>query len=243
MIALGASRLPSRTAPLATSSYARHQGRAKSYLCHATRFSNSISSRIGGKRSTQHADRTALGLHAAPRKRSGYHLGGRRSARRDVSVASGAEEATALVPLGLGSCHPLISTITHTRFQAPHSVPCTSGVMSSFENLSSLSQLGVLFLLFEMGLELSLSRLNALAKYAFGIGCFQMVLCVAAFSFLAYIPHDENSIGTSVLMTLSNAPFELLNIQSVKENSIGTSVLMTQSIAPFELRIASQSRR
>jgi Kef-type K+ transport system membrane component KefB len=37
-----------------------------------------------------------------------------------------------------------------------------------------LSELGVLFLLFEMGLELSLDRLKALAKYAFGMGSLQV---------------------------------------------------------------------
>jgi Kef-type K+ transport system membrane component KefB len=37
-----------------------------------------------------------------------------------------------------------------------------------------LSELGVLFLLFEMGLELSLDRLKSLAKYAFGMGSLQV---------------------------------------------------------------------
>jgi Kef-type K+ transport system membrane component KefB len=40
--------------------------------------------------------------------------------------------------------------------------------------MERLSELGVLFLLFEMGLELSLDRLKSLAKYAFGMGSLQV---------------------------------------------------------------------
>jgi len=42
--------------------------------------------------------------------------------------------------------------------------------------METLSELGVLFLLFEMGLELSLDRLKSLAKYAFGMGSLQVRL-------------------------------------------------------------------
>jgi Kef-type K+ transport system membrane component KefB len=42
------------------------------------------------------------------------------------------------------------------------------------EDVEHLSELGVLFLLFEMGLELSLDRLKSLAKYAFGMGSLQV---------------------------------------------------------------------
>ena len=47
------------------------------------------------------------------------------------------------------------------------------GLINDREDMETLSELGVLFLLFEMGLELSLDRLKALAKYAFGMGSLQ----------------------------------------------------------------------
>jgi Kef-type K+ transport system membrane component KefB len=37
-----------------------------------------------------------------------------------------------------------------------------------------VGEVGILFLLFEQGLELSLKRLRALAKYAFGLGLLQI---------------------------------------------------------------------
>lgn len=48
------------------------------------------------------------------------------------------------------------------------------GFINDAEEIGTLSELGVLFLLFEMGLELSIDRLKALAKYAFGMGFLQV---------------------------------------------------------------------
>lgn len=47
-------------------------------------------------------------------------------------------------------------------------------LINDHEDVEKLSELGVLFLLFEMGLELSFDRLKALAKYAFGMGSLQV---------------------------------------------------------------------
>ncbi len=100
---------------------------------------------------------------------------------------------------------------------------------SLFRNITEiekLSELGVLFLLFEMGLELSLDRLKvsqpwkspcksaspctrlllltrappcaqALAKYAFGLGLLQMVFSTAAFTLFS-LPVGAG-IGTVIL--------------------------------------------
>jgi predicted Kef-type K+ transport protein len=62
--------------------------------------------------------------------------------------------------------------------------PPFSRLLNNREDVEKLSELGVLFLLFEMGLELSLDRLKSLAKYAFGMGSLQVghsvpSMCVA----------------------------------------------------------------
>lgn len=43
------------------------------------------------------------------------------------------------------------------------------GLIRNLTDVKVLSEWGILFLLFEMGLELSLARLKALAKFAFGM--------------------------------------------------------------------------
>ncbi|KAF6142089.1 hypothetical protein GIB67_037007 [Kingdonia uniflora] len=48
------------------------------------------------------------------------------------------------------------------------------GLIRNLTDVKVLSEWGILFLLFEMGLELSLARLKALAKFAFGMGLTQV---------------------------------------------------------------------
>ena len=56
---------------------------------------------------------------------------------------------------------------------------------------------------------------QALAKYAFGIGSLQMLICVGSFSLFALPP--GNSIGSTLLQYLAHAPPSLVCIRSVDE--------------------------
>lgn len=51
--------------------------------------------------------------------------------------------------------------------------PSGFSVIRDLSELDTLGELGISFLLFEQGLELSLDRLKALSKYAFGLGTLQ----------------------------------------------------------------------
>ncbi|GFH24862.1 predicted protein, partial [Haematococcus lacustris] len=89
------------------------------------------------------------------------------------------------------------------------------GLIRDPKDMEALSELGVLFLLFEMGLELSLDRLKALAKYAFGLGTLQMIACTAIFSAFA-LPVGQG-LGTRILEALAHASPSLVSIRSVDE--------------------------
>lgn len=52
--------------------------------------------------------------------------------------------------------------------------PAGISVIKDLNELDTLGELGISFLLFEQGLELSLDRLKALSKYAFGLGTAQV---------------------------------------------------------------------
>lgn len=52
--------------------------------------------------------------------------------------------------------------------------PAGFHVIQDLGELNTLGELGISFLLFEQGLELSLDRLKALSKYAFGLGTLQV---------------------------------------------------------------------
>ncbi|CAN0431262.1 unnamed protein product [Laminaria digitata] len=54
--------------------------------------------------------------------------------------------------------------------------PSGFSVIKDLSELDTLGELGISFLLFEQGLELSLDRLKALSKYAFGLGTLQVFI-------------------------------------------------------------------
>ncbi len=65
-------------------------------------------------------------------------------------------------------------------------------VLSTFviwdkNNLSYLAELGVVFLLFLIGLELSFERLNTLRRLVFGLGGLQVVISLAAITLIALV--------------------------------------------------------
>ena len=57
--------------------------------------------------------------------------------------------------------------------------------LESDEPTLLLAELGVVFLLFVIGLEVSAERLWALRRYVFGLGLLQVVLCAAAITAVA----------------------------------------------------------
>lgn len=54
--------------------------------------------------------------------------------------------------------------------------PHALGVIKDVEGVRHLAELGVVFLLFNIGLELSLERLRSMQKYVFGMGTAQVCL-------------------------------------------------------------------
>ncbi len=52
--------------------------------------------------------------------------------------------------------------------------PHALGVIKDVEAVRHIAELGVVFLLFNIGLELSLERLQSMQKYVFGLGTSQV---------------------------------------------------------------------
>ncbi|CAL5431328.1 unnamed protein product [Camellia sinensis] len=83
--------------------------------------------------------------------------------------------------------------------------------------------------LFEMGLELSLARLKALAKFAFGLGLTKVVLSTLAFTAFELPPNG--AIGTRILEFLFHSRPDLVNIRSVDEAIVIGAALSLSSSA------------
>ncbi|XP_031131071.1 K(+) efflux antiporter 3, chloroplastic [Ipomoea triloba] len=111
------------------------------------------------------------------------------------------------------------------------------GLIRNLMDVKVLSEWGILFLLFEMGLELSLARLKALAKFAFGMGLTQVLLSTLAFSAFELPPNA--AIGTRILEFLFHSRPDLVNIRSVDEAVVIGAALSLSSSA-FVLQILAE---
>ncbi|MEW5319391.1 MAG: hypothetical protein WDW38_010547 [Sanguina aurantia] len=111
------------------------------------------------------------------------------------------------------------------------------GLFQDLAEIEKLSELGVLFLLFEMGLELSLDRLKALAKYAFGMGSLQILICVSIFTFFA-LPAGTG-LGTQFLTTVAGSQLDLVSIRTVNE-AIVIAAALSMSSSAFVLQLLSE---
>lgn len=108
------------------------------------------------------------------------------------------------------------------------------GLIRNIVDIKALSELGILFLLFEMGLELSLARLRALAKFAFGMGLAQVLLSTLAFTAFELPPNG--AIGTKILEFLFHSRPDLVNIRTIDEAVvIGAALSMSSSAFVLQL--------
>ena len=80
--------------------------------------------------------------------------------------------------------------------------------------------------------------MQALAKYAFGLGTLQMVLCTLAFTLFA-LPVG-NGIGTQILVKIFHAPSGLAAIRTVDEAVVIGAALSLSSSA-FVLQLLSEN--
>ncbi|XP_074558288.1 K(+) efflux antiporter 3, chloroplastic [Curcuma longa] len=111
------------------------------------------------------------------------------------------------------------------------------GLIRNLLDVKLLSEWGILFLLFEMGLELSLARLKALAKFAFGMGLTQVVLSTLAFTAFELPPNA--AVGTKILQFLFNSRPDLVNIRSIDE-AIVIGAALSLSSSAFVLQLLAE---
>ncbi|KAK8530068.1 hypothetical protein V6N12_060826 [Hibiscus sabdariffa] len=110
-------------------------------------------------------------------------------------------------------------------------------LIRNLTDVKVLSEWGILFLLFEMGLELSLARLKALAKFAFGMGLTQVFFSTLAFTAFELPPNG--AVGTKILQFLFHSGPDLVNIRSVDE-AIVIGAALSLSSSAFVLQLLAE---
>lgn len=113
----------------------------------------------------------------------------------------------------------------------------------SEDSLSALAELGVVFLMFLIGLELSIKRLATMRRQVFALGGLQIALCGAliglvAWAYLGRSAESATIIGFSLALSSTAIVVEVLSRQNRFRTATGRStfaVLLAQDLAVVPL--------
>ena len=113
------------------------------------------------------------------------------------------------------------------------------GLFVENQEVDQFCELGIQFLLFEMGLELSVKRMPSFAKYAFGLGFTQVLFVNLAFA-AALLPAGS-AIGTAVLEYIQPGNDEMLQVSSVLE-AVVIGFALSLSSSAFGLQLLADRK-
>ncbi|MBI1180311.1 MAG: hypothetical protein GC201_07110 [Alphaproteobacteria bacterium] len=120
--------------------------------------------------------------------------------------------------------------------------PSVLGIATNASNVDALAQLGVVFLLFTIGLDLSLDRLWRARRYVFGMGLLQVLGCGAVIGGIAYAwgnPADASALlGLSMALSSTAVVMQLLVERghiSSRSGRVSFAILLFQDLAVVPL--------
>jgi CPA2 family monovalent cation:H+ antiporter-2 len=106
------------------------------------------------------------------------------------------------------------------------------------ERIKSLAELGIVFLMFMIGLELSPTRLWSLRRDVFGTGVAQVGITACVIGLFAYLfgnpPAAAMAVGLTLAMSSTAVAIELMSKQHVLKTALGQkcfAILMLQDLA------------
>jgi Kef-type K+ transport system membrane component KefB/voltage-gated potassium channel Kch len=118
-------------------------------------------------------------------------------------------------------------------------------VISNGEGISSLGELGVVFLLFLIGLELSLERLLTMKRLVFGLGGLQVVVTTLLIALSAYYfgftPAQATIIGTALSLSSTAIVIQLYSDEKRLGSQSGRTsfaILLFQDLAVIPILLA-----
>ncbi|MEW4982163.1 MAG: cation:proton antiporter [Cycloclasticus sp.] len=121
--------------------------------------------------------------------------------------------------------------------------PAGLSLINSIDEISSLAEVGIAFLLFVIGIELKPSRLWQMRKMVFGLGTLQVMITAIALTAIAYYVFDlplRSVVIIGPALALSSTAFvlQLLSEQHLLKSTYGRttfSILLLQDLAVVPL--------
>jgi CPA2 family monovalent cation:H+ antiporter-2 len=128
-------------------------------------------------------------------------------------------------PFGLASLAPYLPWLSAITISAP-------------ESIDPIAHLGVVLLLFMIGLELSFERLWVMRRLVFGLGFLQVAVCAALIStaaiFLGYSQIDARVVGLALAMSSTAVVIQVLAEEKRLNTAAGRTsfaILLFQDLA------------
>jgi CPA2 family monovalent cation:H+ antiporter-2 len=123
--------------------------------------------------------------------------------------------------------------------------PFGFGVLTSTETTGSIAELGIVFLLFAIGLELTFSRLLAMRKYVLGFGSLQVIFTSALISFVCHKffnlePETAIVIGSALSLSSTAIVMQVIaenSEQSTRVGRLSFSILLMQDLAVIPILV------
>jgi CPA2 family monovalent cation:H+ antiporter-2 len=122
--------------------------------------------------------------------------------------------------------------------------PAGLGLMSDQDGARNLAELGIVFLLFMIGLELSWERLRVIRHFIFGLGTAQVVLtgalAAAAMTTLGLKPEGAGVVGLALAFSSTAFVLQILSERGELNSQIGrvsVAVLILQDLAVVPLLV------
>lgn len=122
--------------------------------------------------------------------------------------------------------------------------PYFLGFISDIDTAKFLGELGVVFLLFSIGLKLTLDRLQSMKRYVFGLGTVQILTCSLAIGFICYAlgVSIEASvlIGSALALSSTAVGLQILterDLLATRFGRVSFSVLLMQDLAVVVLLV------
>jgi len=117
--------------------------------------------------------------------------------------------------------------------------------VESAQSTKSIAELGIVFMLFAIGLELTFARLKTIRKYVFGFGSLQIILTAGLITFIANyffkIPL-ESALVISCALAMSSTAIVMQVIaengeQSTRVGRLSFSILLMQDLAVIPILV------
>lgn len=114
----------------------------------------------------------------------------------------------------------------------------------TYEQTGLLGEFGVVFLLFAIGLELSIERLKAMRKYVFGLGTLQVFITAIVISGAVVLIHGDNNaaiiIGGGLALSSTAIVMQVIEegrAQSTQVGRISLAILLMQDFVVVPLLV------